>query len=214
MDNLNVLESADLGAKPVRTIELAGVHYPVYILADAEGNPYESLIDPVSGKLVVISEPHALIHAGKMFHMTQKITGIIDGATIEFLMRIPAGIYPHIHKMRTNVGSGDIDIVAYETPTVSDPGTIVPTHNVNRNSSNTPGMTFYGGPTFSAAGLEIHRIWIPPSATGQGGSAQGVSNADAGEEWILKPDTDYIQQFTNNSGDTISAWIEMLWYEL
>ncbi len=42
-DNLSVLESSDALAKPVRTIDISGVQYPVYILADASGVPYESL---------------------------------------------------------------------------------------------------------------------------------------------------------------------------
>jgi len=63
-DNLNVLESGELGAKPVRTVEIAGVHYPVYILADENGVPYESL----NGALNV---HHADVHMmmfNELFH--------------------------------------------------------------------------------------------------------------------------------------------------
>lgn len=213
-DNLNVLESSELGAKPVRTIDVGGVHYPVYVLADTSGNPYELPFDPITGKLVTISEPHELIHAGKMFHMTAKMTGIADAASVSFLLRVPAGVYPHMHVMRANVGSGDIDIVAYEGTAITAVGTPVPTKNVNRVSANTPEMLIYGNPTLGVDGEEIHRIWVPPTAAGQGKSIQGVSNAEAGEEWILNADTDYVQTLTNNSGDTIDAWFEMLWYEL
>jgi len=42
-DNLKVLSSDEVAAVPVRTIEIGGVHYPAFILADAEGNPIGSL---------------------------------------------------------------------------------------------------------------------------------------------------------------------------
>jgi hypothetical protein len=121
--------------------------------------------------------------------------------------------------MRANVGSGDIDIVAEEAPVISVVGTPIPSYNTNRSSSNTASMLIYGAPTVSSPGTEVHSIWVPPTAAGQGGSEQGVLNADAGEEWVLKPNTDYTQILTNNiltnnSGETIDAWFEIVWYEL
>lgn len=171
-------------------------------------------IDPYSGALSFISEPHMLIHQGKMFHMTTKTPDIANTASVDFLMRVPAGVYPHLHVFRINVGGGDIDIVTHEGADITAPGTAIDTHNINRVSSNTPELLMYANPTVNTDGTEIHRIWIPPTANGQGNSSQGVSGADAGEEWIMAPSTDYLQRITNNSGSTIKAWVEMLWYEL
>lgn len=171
-------------------------------------------IDALSGGLIVISEPHALLHAGKVFHMSQKVTGITNGATVSFSLVVPAATYPHIHKMRATVGAGDVDIIAYENSILSADGTPLSTDNLDRNSSNTAGMTINSAPTITDVGDQIHTLWIPPTATGNGQSVTGVSDANAGEEWILKPSTKYVQQITNNSGGTISAWVEIMFYEI
>lgn len=171
-------------------------------------------IDEHSGAVICITEPHALAHAGKMFHASAKITGILTATTREFLFKNPAANYPHIHRIRTNLGSGNIDIVAYEAPTTTADGTPIPVLNTNRPSIITPNLELFASPTVTVLGTEIHRQWVPPTAAGVGQSASGVQGADAGEEWVLAPSTNYLYQITNNSGSTISAWIEVLFYEL
>lgn len=173
-----------------------------------------SSIDEFSGGLITITEPHALIHDGVVYHMSQKLTGIVNGASVDFLLKVPALTYPHIHKMRAAVGSGDVDFYSYEGTTVSADGTPITTDNLNRNSSNTASMLMFGSPTVTDVGTEIHNLWIPPTAAGVGQTQNGVSDAEAGEEWILKPSTNYLHRMTNNSGATISAWVEIMFYEL
>lgn len=173
-----------------------------------------SSVDPQTGGIITITEPHALIHSGKMFHWAGKVTGLLNASAVDFLFKVPAATYPHIHRMRANVGAGDVDIQAFEGTTVSADGTPLVVDNLNRNSVITPDMTMFFNPTVTADGTEIHNIWIPPTSAGVGQSIQGVSGATAGEEWILKPSTNYLQRITNNSGSTISAWVEILFYEL
>lgn len=171
-------------------------------------------VDTFTGAQGVISEPHLLGHQGKMFHASIKVTGILDAGIENILFKVPAGVFPHLHKTRTNVGAGDVDIVSYEGTTVSADGAAVTVDNTNRNSSNTPDMTIFTGPTITGDGTEIHRLWLPPAGVGIGRSAIGLSGAEAGEEWVLKPATNYLHRLTNNSGSTISAWFEFLFYEV
>lgn len=171
-------------------------------------------IDTLSGFPGIISSVHAHAHRGKVFHMAVKQTGLADTASAEFLIRVPAAIYPHVHRFRVNLSAGDVDIVQYEGATITAPGTPVSTFNTNRNSSNVPSTLIYGAPTVGADGTEIHRMWTPSMGTGIGQSQVGISDAEAGEEWILKPSTDYLMRITNNSGAALSFWAEMLWYEL
>lgn len=176
-------------------------------------------VDERTGCQGVISEPHLLIHQGKVFHWAQKVTGITNGSQAQFLLKTAVGNYPHIHRFRLNAGDGDIDVNMYEDTTTSADGTLLTNaFNLNRNSIITPDLELFSGPTVTADGTLVHQLWIPPSGGsaggGPGGSAVGVSNAEAGEEWILKPDSNYMFELDNSSGGTITAWFELFWYEL
>ena len=170
-------------------------------------------VDSFTGAQGVISEPHLMTHNGLMFHSSRKISGVLNAEVSEFLLAVPALTWPHIHRLRMNVGSGDIDVVQYEGTTTSADGTAVDLRNTNRASTKTPGTVVTHTPTVSAVGTEIHRMWLPPTAAGVGQSLTGISDAEAGEEWVLKPSTKYLTRITNNSGSTIDIWIELMLYE-
>jgi hypothetical protein len=68
-------------------------------------------------------------------------------------------------------------------------------------------------PTVTDTGTQIHHVWVPPTGAGVGSSV-GLSEVSFGEEWILKPSTDYILRITNGSGGAIDTWHEMLFYEV
>ena len=178
------------------------------------GYEMQQAFDKYANALTVITEPHRMIHDGYAYHASGKITGILAAGIHEMMFRVPAGAYPHLHVLRMQFGAGDVDMVAYEGVTVSADGTEVPSHNLNRNSSNVPAMLLFDSPTVTDDGLEIHRQWTPPTATGQGQSVEGVVNVEQGEEWVLKPSTDYLFRITNNSSDTIDMGFEVMWYEI
>jgi len=169
--------------------------------------------DSLSGASPVISEPHYLGHLGFVYHMDHKSTGLADGSAYDIFIKGAVGSYPHIHKWRTMTGAGDVDVVLYEGTTVSADGTSISVENTNRNSTNTNAITFFHTPTVTAAGTVIHELWVPPSSTGTGQSHAGA-NAEQGEEWILKTETDYLIRTTNNSGSTIDLYQEILFYEI
>ena len=164
--------------------------------------------------VTTITEPHRMAHDGFMFHASGKVTGMIDANVDEFLLVTAAGNFPHIQRMRLDLGGGDVDIQSYEGATASNDGTPITTFNTNRNSSNTADMVLNSAPTLTGDGSLVHTTWAPPTANGVGQSAQGVSNIEAGEEWILKPGTKYLIRITNNSGGTIDYRWELLWYEI
>lgn len=174
------------------------------------------LHDPFAHALTVINETHRLSHDGMVFSYTHKFLTVVNGATARMILAPGAAQHPHINQMRITVGAGDIDIVAYENPTVTSYGTTVPNGgkpNVNRSSTNLAELAIYENVTVSAQGSSLHRTWIPPTGTGQGNTF-GVLNVTAGEEWILKPGDEYLIEVTNNSGATIDMALDMLWYEV
>lgn len=170
--------------------------------------------DTYTNAVISITEPHALAHLGFVFHSARKHTGLADTASTDILVRVPAGTYPHFHRLRLSVGSGPVDINVYEGATITGVGTAMAMNNTNRNSTLTPNTLIYHTPTNSDLGTEIHTQWIPPTGAGVGMRDVGFANAESGEEWLLKPNTDYLIRITNLSGAAIDFLIEMLWYEL
>lgn len=170
--------------------------------------------DKFSRAITVIQEPHRMSHEGFMYHTSGKVTGMIDANVDDFLFVTPALTFPHLQRLEFTFGAGDIDIVAYEDTTTSADGALVTTHNTNRNSTNTPNLEIYQGPTVTGVGTLIHTQWVQPTSTGVGQTANGVSNVSNGEEWLLKPSTKYLIRVTNNSGATINYRFEALWYEI
>jgi len=172
----------------------------------------ERLYDPFTHSITVIQEPHRMAHDGMMFSVTGKALGLADAASYEFLIQTSTA-YLHLSKMRVSLGAGDVDIRAYEGATFSSAGTPLVIQNTNRNSSNTSPSSWSYTPTLTADGVLIHRIWAVPQGTGIGQTPQGLANIEAGEEWILSPNTSYMFRITNNSGGPITLSYDFLWYE-
>ena len=169
--------------------------------------------DKYAHAVTVIQEQHRLSHDGFMFHASGKVTGLANDATQDFLLAVPAGVFPHLQRFNLNLESGDIDVLMREAVTTSDDGAANGELNVNRNSSITPSSVLSLGPTVTDAGLLIHTQWVPPTGAGVGSSA-GVLDIQNGEEWILKPATKYLFRVTNKSGGTIALRYEFVWYEV
>jgi len=170
--------------------------------------------DKYAHAVTVISEPHRMNHDGFMQSVTYKRTALADAASQDFLLAVPALTWPHLNKAMIRIGRGDVDILAYEGPTTTAAGTVLTPFNTNRSSSNTPNMVITRDPTVTVVGTLMQHQWLPPTIAGTGGSASGVSEAEAGEEWLLAPDTDYLWRITNESGAAVDLAIEILWYEL
>jgi hypothetical protein len=119
------------------------------------------------------------------------------GNVDDFLLVTAAGNFPHFQRLRFSFERGDI------------------VFNTNRNSSNTPAMKLYTGPTVTGVGTLIHTTYVIPTPVATGADkAIGIVGETNGEEWILAPSQKYLVRITNNSGATISYAYEALWYEL
>ncbi len=173
----------------------------------------QRVYDPLTHAITTLTSNHRLAHDGMVYHTSGKVDGLANAGTATFYMRPGAGIFPHWSRMLLTFGDGDVDVNTYENVIVSADGTPITAHNTNRNSDNVPGLLMYGAPTITDIGDVMHTLWAPD--TGAKGSRQiGISNIQNGEEWIMKPETGYAVQITNNSGGTISYSYEALWYEV
>jgi len=169
--------------------------------------------DTISFADTVIQEEHRMIHDGFMFHLSGKVTGMVDTNVDDYLI-IVGDEEAHLDDIVIGAGRGDIDILMYEGTTVSANGSALTPFNQNRESANTPNSAVYTGPTVTGVGTLIHTAWLPPTGTGTGLSANGVAGPSNGEEWMLAPNTNYLIRITNNSGATIAYRYEFRWYEL
>ena len=170
--------------------------------------------DDYARAVCTIDENHKLVHDGMFFNTSGKQTGWTDGTSKSFLISPPAGCFPHVQTMILNFGRGDIDFVAYEGPTVTDNGSALTAVNVNCSSTNTADLALYAEPTVSDNGTHKFTLWVPPTATGNGQSANGIAGVGQGSEWLLNESVPWLIVMTNNSGSTIDWSYEFSWYEL
>jgi len=174
----------------------------------------EQSFDPVTHSLSVTDQVHRMNHLGMMFHASGKVTGMVDTNVDEFMF-ITGAKAVHFQRLHFDFGRGDIDILSYEDTLVSGNGSDLTSliFNQNRESTTTPLLAMYGAPTVTDVGTLLHTSWIPPTGTGTGQSADGISGGGNGEEWLLKPNSKYLIRITNNSGATIDYRWEIVFYE-
>ncbi len=146
-----------------------------------------------------------------MFHADYKFSAVGAAASADVLM-ITGTLHPHLFDVRVSVGRGDCDFFIYEDTTVSSNGSAITEVNVHRPTGGSSLTDLYYTPTVTGVGTKIHEVWFPPTAAGTGATSTGTT-AHAGEEWILKPSSNYLFRVTNNSGGTIDIYIEILYYE-
>lgn len=161
----------------------------------------------------VITEEHRLIHDGMGFQLTHYVASLDDDASAELIIAPPAGVYPHFRKYTVGATGGPVRMRVYEGTTTSDDGTVLPTFNMNRNSTNTPGTVLTHTPTITDDGTLIETL-LHPVPTSIGANVGGVTGADVGEEWIAKPSTKYLYRVTNDGPGAIAINVYAFWYEI
>jgi len=171
----------------------------------------EILVDPHTGSIQVIQLEHAKIHQGDAYAISGKETGLANAATA-YIYAVTGASHIHWRAASVTTENGEVDIAFYEAPTVSANGTLVPSFNKNRVSTNTSDLTVYAGPTVTDNGTLLETGWVPPTG-GVGSHASGGEVERVGGEWILLPNSSYLISITNNSGGAIDYSYTYFWYE-
>lgn len=211
-NNVFVRPATELNRVQVATKEVGSqdqaVHYPLYIMADENGNLV--YVDTYSAALGIIDQEHLQIHRGVTYTLAKQVT--IDdagGATPvhEFLAIVPAGVVPHFRHVLVQTDGGPFLVEFFEGPTVSSNGTLQTPYNNNRNSTNTADTAVYDGPTITADGTLLEAFLAP--------TTKGALGQDGANEWILKAGTVYLLRITNqtNGAGTSEFVINLNWYE-
>lgn len=164
------------------------------------------MYDDISGAPVCISWPHHMVHDGKMFTHSGKAP-VASGATYYHLIRVGARI-PHIRLLQVEADGAPLDVLLFESSTVSAAGTLNSGQNGNRISSNVAVTKVYDNATISADGVQLAYFMV------QGSKQEGgLNKSNPDSEWILKVNTDYVVKTTNNTVSTVNFNLYINWYE-
>ena len=174
-------------------------------------------LDPLVKSIPVTDTFHHLGHEGKVFIHSDRHNAVANAATLDYLIRIPAGNPARQVHLRfnfigkANTGTLDVDIVLWKNSTVSADGNaeaIVSTNDANVKST---GVTIFEGPTITDLGTHVAHTMMVGEKKSANSKEQSVP------EWILAPDGNnerlYIFQLTNNSGGTVDIVNALFFYD-
>lgn len=209
----------------VKTEKIGDVELPTYVQTDGDGtlisgaNPlpteiYDSdgnpvYVDQFTGAIGSIDQEHLQIHNGNGYTIADRVLILNGGGVLDLLGIVPAATFPHFRQIQVASSGGPFDIDFYEGTTVSANGTEITAYNNNRNSSNTPDLVTYSGPTVTDDGDLLETVYVP------GTKQTGSLGSEGSNEWLLKPSTNYMIRITNNtSGGGTSIFVtNIFWYE-
>lgn len=171
-----------------------------------------SWTDGASKASQTIDYAHHEVHSGSHFYVAGT-ADLASGATLEFLWKVPDTTkWPHaLWEMETSV---EMVMTLYEGCLTTANGTTVTIINNNRNSSKTPGVESYSGPTLVAGALGDGVsggtiVWQKTLGAGRKEGGEGGRE----HEFIGRQDTKYVFAIFNSSGGL--GWVnyDFSWYE-
>ena len=121
-------------------------------------NEVEVEFDPFVNSIPITDTFHHLGHEGMVFIHSDRHSGITTSATLDILIRIPAGDPDRQVHMRFNytaevpTGSLDVDIILYKDTVVSADGTPEGIVSTNDAVVKTSGVLMFEGPTITDVG--------------------------------------------------------------
>lgn len=184
--------------------EVNGVHYPIVISQDADGN---SQIFDGTGALVTIDLAHHKVHAGYHFMFTDHVE-LGSSASKSYLIVTPnEDKFAHI--WFDLVGS-TITTFEFFEDTDRESSALASFGNNNRNSPILPSTWIYEDPSGGTTdGIRLH-IHKGGSSTNQARSSISTGND---EEIILKKNTKYLLKITSGAASNLVN-VKLEWYEV
>jgi hypothetical protein len=164
--------------------------------------------DLITHNLVVIDQSHHEIHEGDFYSFCAYNDDLDLGNTLEFSLTTPNTT--KLSHLTYNFSASLQVLFEFFEDTTHTANVLQTSHNHNRNSLNTAGMTIH---TPNLVGIDGTRIdcgsFGSPSVGIVGGSGGG---GRVEGEWILKPNSKYLIRLTSGSNDN-NVNLKMSWYE-
>ena len=189
-------------------------------------NVLRGLLERVTKMFPVINSDHAFIHEGDAHKARLDVGTLAHGASEEYGFKTPKELYVHFKNLKlTSVGA--TVAVELKRGTTTNPLTVnsvssatselTGPHNVNDYSSKTSGCAIGKTPVYKD-GTENGELWDKIIAPGSGTNQfQSVSQTMMSDnfEYVMKPDTYYVIEFENLSGEDAASDValELFWYE-
>lgn len=174
-------------------------------------------LDPLVKSVPVTETFHHLGHEGKLFIHSDRHNGIANGASDDYLIRLPAGNANRQAHLRFNflgkaiTGTLDVDIILYKDSTVSADGNPEPVVTTNDANVKTTGVLIFHMPTITNIGTFKAQTMMAGDKKSASSKEQSVP------EWILAPDgvneRNYIIRITNNSGGDVDIVNAIFFYD-
>lgn len=161
----------------------------------------------VSNAIITISLEHSKIHQGEGWEVSIETGDILPGANYYVLFKTSEGYRPHLRSYEVTATDSPVVIRLFENAEVSTNGSAVSSKNRNRNESDVNGVSVFSQPAVTNEGTRLETDFITSGGNKIGGNAGSFY-----EEWIMKPSTNYLIKITNNSNNTIKAFINAFWY--
>ena len=164
--------------------------------------------DPSGGTYIVDELSHA-VHEGRAFTVSQEGT-VAAGALVNMLGRT-GDKDVHFQGFQVSASDGNISVRLYEAPTITADGTPIVIIARNRANSLVPTHTVFAGPTVTTPGTVLEHSHV--YSTGSQGSHLSAGQGALSEDWVLKPNTDYLIQITNNGTVDLDFVAKFVWSE-
>jgi len=190
---------------------------PLYPYGSGVGEEVRPRVDSSTDTLQFISYSHHEIHSGSTYRVQNFNDAISSSGTVAIGFDIKSGETKLPHMLWDFVHEGDMTITVLEGVTLTTgTGTDVAPKNSRRDSTNT--SVLYG---VSTGALVQGYVTKDPSFTGgsvislkRNYAAKGEgSSGSRRQEVILKPNTSYIFQLTNNEATAQGGQVRLEWYE-
>ena len=122
---------------------------------------------------------------------------LVDGSTRNYLIKVPSEF--ELHSVIRVEAGGACDVSIYEGSVVTNDGTAI-LHARNNRYSNKNILTTYLNPTISDNGTLFFRFRLFGTSSGSANQQLGGETRN-GQEWVLKPNTNYVVSITSNAGN-------------
>jgi len=166
----------------------------------------DDISDGTDDSLVVMEAEHANIHKGKAYFLYSSIT--IAGTSSAYIQLKTGSKFTHFKSRNlTNISANNVLYTVYESPTITDGTTAVPSINANRNSTNNSANVFYNNPTSVSGGTQLVQVYLA-------GSVQFRTSESAIIELIYKPNTNYVAKVDNLNAGNATIYFSFFWYEI
>lgn len=164
------------------------------------------ITDKTSGATITVLLSHAHVHDGRMYEVSYKTpdgSPLADNDNIDFLFRPNAS---HSHFSFGSVAANPIEVLFYESSTITNVGTSLSVVGLNRIRTISPLSVAYRTPTVSNVGNLLGarlQVWgISP-----------LTPSFPETPWVLNMNTDYLIRVINRAGSAQDIGMIMQWFE-